>query len=172
MRRYLIPVAVILLMVAPAVAQNAASGTGRYQIAPGPEGFTRLDTRTGSLSHCTERDGVWRCEPLGDQSGLDQKLDDLSGKVGQLSTDLNALNARVDSLATRFDALAARPDAEPAPPADQSGFVEKAVRRLFDMVRAVKHAQVGSVCPAAMASFTLVLLSFNACNSRFCSVTS
>jgi outer membrane murein-binding lipoprotein Lpp len=170
MHRHLIAVAGVLLLAAPALAQDAASGVGRYQIAPSDEGFTRLDTETGSLSHCTKSDGVWRCEPLGGPSGLDQQLDDLSGQVGQLSTDLDALTARLDALATRVDALAtrptttdldtlaarvdalasrvdalaARPSAEAAPAQDEAGLVQQAVRRLLDMVRQMKHVEVGN----------------------------
>ncbi len=144
MRRHLITVAGILVLAAPALAQDAATGVGRYQITPSEQGFTRLDTETGSLSHCAKSDGVWRCEPLGESSGLDQKVDDLSGRVGQLTTDLNALVTRVDALASRVDALAARPRAEAAPAPNETGLVEEAMRRFLDMVRGLKHAEVGS----------------------------
>jgi outer membrane murein-binding lipoprotein Lpp len=144
MHRHLIAVAAVLLLAGPALAQDAASGPGRFQIAPSEQGFTRLDTETGSLSHCTKSDGVWRCEPLGDASGLAQKVDDLSGRVTQLSTDLDALATRVDALAGRVDALAARPSGEAAPAEDEAGLVEQAVRRLLDMVRQMKHPEVGS----------------------------
>ncbi len=144
MHRHLIAVTGLVLCAAPALAQDAATGTGRFQIAPSDQGFTRLDTETGSLSHCTRSDGVWRCEPLAEATGLAQKVDDLSGRVGQLSTSVDALATRLDALAGRVEALAARPVADAAPAPAEDGFVETAVRRLFDMVRQMKHAAVRS----------------------------
>jgi hypothetical protein len=146
MRRPLIAVAGVLLLTAPALAQDA--GVGRYQITPSEEGFTRLDTQTGLLSHCGKRDGVWYCEPLaGADSGLIRKLDGLAGEVARLFATLNTLSARLDALTARVDTLAAR---QPSPGAgatgeEGAGLVEKAMRRLFDMVRQIKHAELNRV---------------------------
>ncbi len=152
MRRPLIVIAGILVAVAPAIANEAALGAGRYQIAPAEDGFTRLDTATGSISHCGKRAGVWQCEPLDTtDDALRVKLDELSGAVERLSDDLDVLGARVEALAARLDALANRTAAnvrstpeEQARRADEAlNFAEKVMRRFFDLVREMKRAEEG-----------------------------
>ncbi len=52
-------------VVVPAAAEDNAPAAGRYQLAPGEgSGFVRLDTRTGTVSHCRQQAGVWRCDPI------------------------------------------------------------------------------------------------------------
>jgi len=140
-----LPIAVAgLLLLTPALAQETGSASGRYQITPNDEGFTRLDTETGSLSHCAKHDGVWKCAPLaGSESGLAQKVDRLAGEVARLSAAVDALSARLDGLATRLDAMPARPEKSATAPESQSdeqlNFAERVMQRVFDMVRALKH---------------------------------
>lgn len=156
MRRPMIAVAGILVFLTlPAFAEDAEMGGGRYQITPSEEGFTRLDTETGSLSHCGKRDGVWYCEPLaGPDSALERRLDGLAGEVARLAANLDALAARVDALAGHVDGLAAGlPGAgagpaggEEARRADEAlNFAEKVMRRFFDLVREMKRAELDRI---------------------------
>ena len=152
MGRSLVVVAAITIAM-PALAQEAPAA--RYQITPSGEGFTRLDTETGSLSHCGKRDGVWYCEPLaGPDSGLERKLDGLAGEVARLALNLDALAARLDALAGRLDALAVEPPGagvgpaggEEARRADEAlNFAEKVMRRFFDLVREMKRTELDRI---------------------------
>ena len=92
---------------APAAADDRARA-GRYAVQPSADGFIRLDTETGAVSHCGRREGVWFCEKLvEDQTALKSGIDALS-----------AAARRTREAAARC----ARPPAPArAPPADQSG---------------------------------------------------
>ena len=96
--------AITVVLVAPALSEEAPAG--RFQVSPADGGgFVRLDTRTGSVSHCGQRDGIWFCEVLAD-SGLKEQVTDLSAKVDRLSADVDRLAARVDQLAAATDGAA------------------------------------------------------------------
>jgi hypothetical protein len=133
---------------APAVGQDASAPSGRYQIAPDEEGFVRLDTRTGAMTHCGKREGAWRCDVLAEErSDLEQRLDALAGKVDALSTE-------VARLADRLSAVEAEPGAAPSPDAqlpaapspdareedfdEALSFAERLMRRFFELVRELK----------------------------------
>ena len=62
------------LAAAPALAETPqildeapASDNGRYSMQQTPDGFLRLDTRTGKVSLCTVRDGSARCALAADE---------------------------------------------------------------------------------------------------------
>ena len=136
--------AATLALVAPALSEEAASG--RFEVSPADGGgFIRLDTRTGSVSHCGQRDGVWFCEVLAD-GGLKEQVTDLSAKVDRLSADLDRLAARVDQLAAATSGVGSPGDGraeEDIQPAEEPGFADRAMRRFFDMVRELKNDRAG-----------------------------
>ena len=100
----------------------------RYAVQPSDDGFIRLDTQTGAVSHCGRRAGVWFCEKLvEDQTALERRLEELA--------------ARVDALSKQVDALAARPPAAPPPPAqvvESPDFTTKLIRRFYALIRRMK----------------------------------
>ena len=67
--------------VSPALAQSLETDTqnGRYTMTPAPDGFLRLDTRTGIVSRCTLKgDGV-QCRAGADERGaLNEEIDRLT----------------------------------------------------------------------------------------------
>ncbi|MCB1496680.1 MAG: hypothetical protein KDJ86_12900 [Bauldia sp.] len=118
------------LTMATGSAQEA--GTGRYAVEPSVDGFIRLDTETGAMSHCTRRDGVWRCESLaGDEAAVEA-----------LTDEVRALNQRVDELSERLTVLEGSGPAASAPPAarqvEEPGFAELLVERLIQLVRDIR----------------------------------
>ena len=63
MRLVLIPF-LLLTVAAPAMAaepNDAATENGRYAMTPAPDGFLRLDTRTGAVSLCAVSAGAVSC---------------------------------------------------------------------------------------------------------------
>jgi hypothetical protein len=141
MRRRFLFVAATLAVAVPGFAAEAPEA-GRYQLAPGAEGFVRLDTRTGAMSHCTRQEGVWRCQPVIEETGLlAAELDALSAKVDGLAAALAALGARVDGLVAGVDRPGPAVTVEPASPTVERGVVATAVERLFALVRLLKHGR-------------------------------
>lgn len=82
--RALVIVSMLACLAAPAVAQNApadpsASENGRYSMTPAPNGFLRMDTRTGATSLCTVENGTARCVAAAEErSALQQEIDRLT----------------------------------------------------------------------------------------------
>ena len=136
--RRLLPFAAAVVATAAVAAE--APEAGRYLIGASAEGFVRLDTRTGATSHCTRQDGVWRCQPVIEESGaLATQLEALSADVAGLAAALAELRVRVDALAARLDQQTANVAVEAQPPGADRGVVATAMERLFALVRLLKH---------------------------------
>jgi hypothetical protein len=136
MRRLFLFVAAALAVAMPGIAAEAPEA-GRYTLAPDANGFIRLDTRTGATSHCAPEDGVWRCEPLIEETGaLAAGLEALAARVDSVSAAMAELGARVDALAARVEASPAAGDVAPI---EERGLVATAVARLLALVRLLKH---------------------------------
>jgi hypothetical protein len=65
MRLYALIVAGAVIGAVPSWAEDPEPSAGRYQIAPDKDGFVRLDTETGAMSHCVKREGsgIATCSP-------------------------------------------------------------------------------------------------------------
>lgn len=62
---------------------------GRYTMTPAPNGFLRLDTRTGAVSLCTVTSGQVRCQSSADErAALEAEIARLSKKVTALESKL------------------------------------------------------------------------------------
>lgn len=139
---------------APANSQttspDAAQRSGRYTMVPAEGGFVRLDTETGSVSHCRRGDavsgGVWQCAAIPEtvlakpdpQREVSRQLEDLRREVA-------TLRSRIDAIEQRG---ATNPPSAARPPAQLSGdpemdkalnFSEELMRRFFGMVREMKR---------------------------------
>lgn len=135
MRLLTITAGLILVSAAVGLAQDIAPG--RFAIEPSVDGFIRLDTETGAVSHCYRENDVWRCDVLAqDRSAL-----------ADIADEVRALNEKLDALADRVDALEADRQAAAPPeaaPAAEPGFAEELVRRLFLLVRDIKRERQAS----------------------------
>ncbi len=86
-----------------APASGSTERPGRYTMVPAEGGFVRLDTETGTVSHC-RRDAdpalpAWRCTTLPEAAlGEAGRGDALSRRIDELSTATAALTRRVTSL--------------------------------------------------------------------------
>jgi hypothetical protein len=125
--------AVILaaLVLTGTAAGDEIKPGGRYAVQPSDDGFIRLDTETGAVSHCGRREGVWFCEKLvEDRTALERRID--------------ALAARLDALTRAVAGLAARPPAvaapAPAPVVERSDFTTRLMHRFYALIRRMKGA--------------------------------
>lgn len=92
--------AVILLpfLVAPAMAQTPPSSeNGRFQMTPSPNGFLRLDTRTGAVSVCTLQGAGVECRAAADdRAALADEVERLSRRNAELEARSGVLPSRED----------------------------------------------------------------------------
>lgn len=80
-------IAMLLAMIAPALAQEAAPG--RYTMSPAGEGMMRLDTQTGAVSRCIRDAGNWVCKSIADdRMAMENEIDRLSNENRQLRAQL------------------------------------------------------------------------------------
>ena len=161
MRR--IAIMLVGLLVAGTAMGEDVKPVSRFAVQPSDDGFVRLDTRTGTVSHCGRRNGVWFCEKLvEDQTALEQEIDALRARIDTLSKqietlatrvpaasasaeqdqtaikqEIDALRARMDALSKQVEALATRPPSSP-PAIESPGFVTKLMHRLYALVRRIK----------------------------------
>ena len=139
-RRLLVLLALASAGVAPALAEDA----GRYALSASRDGFVRLDTATGAVSHCRPDKGTWRCEPLAaDDGNVRLRVDALATEVAKLTAAVSVLDARVAALAP-----VGSPAATVPPTAERPNVVKDVVSRFLDLVRAVKHGRAAAT-PAA-----------------------
>jgi hypothetical protein len=115
-------------------AGRAEDANGRYVMSPTPEGFLKLDTRTGDVSECKRAEGGFRCTLTPDErTALQAELDRL--------TQENA--AMRQSLASAGVAPPTGQQAKPAPnagPSDQDfdralSLMERFMRRFMTILK-------------------------------------
>lgn len=90
--------AISLLGIASASAQSMPdSENGRYTLSAVKDGVVRLDTRTGTVSTCTDKGNGWACYVVPDERAA------LDTEIGRLQKENEALKAQLaaqDSAAT------------------------------------------------------------------------
>lgn len=92
-----LPIAVLLIAIVALGVSGVASQEkqGRFVMSPTENGFVRLDTETGAMSLCAQRNGRWGCELMEDEA---QKLHDeiarLRDEVKRLEEQLAAAEPR------------------------------------------------------------------------------
>jgi len=78
-------------LIAPAVAYEATpdDDDGRYSFSKVPEGFLRLDSRTGEVSVCGRRTVGWACQAVPEDRAV------LEGEIARLRRDNAALKKEI-----------------------------------------------------------------------------
>lgn len=83
--RRLIPIAMLAFAAAPA----AAAEEGRFRLEKTPDGYVRMDTKTGEMSLCEMRGGQLVCKLAADErSALQDELDRLSARLAAIEERL------------------------------------------------------------------------------------
>jgi hypothetical protein len=78
------------------VPSAASPKPGRYTMHPAEGGFMRLDTETGSVSHCGRTDGQWSCQSLADdRRAFEAEID----RLAKENTELKGAVRRLEDLA-------------------------------------------------------------------------
>lgn len=115
----------LTILAGPALAEGAVSpgpdgsDNGRYTMTPAPDGFLRLDTRTGAVSFCKVENGAARC-----QAAVEERAA-LQDEIDRLARQNEALKGR-DSSST----LPSRQDFDRA-----MDYAEQFVRRMMKLLR-------------------------------------
>lgn len=73
MRALLLAFSIIAVVALGVTGVASQEKQGRYVMSPTENGFVRLDTETGAMSVCAQRNGRWICELMEDEA---QKLQD------------------------------------------------------------------------------------------------
>ena len=126
--RHLLPaLGLLALMVAPAAAEDQS---GRYMLKDVKDGFIRLDTKTGAVSHCELRGTQWICESVADdRQVLQQEIAKLENENAQLKK--------------RMGELESKPGIELPSDADLDrvmGFFERMMKRLIEFARGLDRS--------------------------------
>jgi hypothetical protein len=136
---------------------------GRYTLSPIADGVVRLDTRTGTVSTCTDKGTGWACYAMPDERAA------LDAEIGRLQKDNESLKAqlaardpiapgKIDESLPKQDSLKT-PDPKVADgtrkleiplPSDRDmdrmmAFVENAWRRLVDIASRVQRDVSGKI---------------------------
>lgn len=126
MRRALLLVPVLL---ASANAPLQAEEAGRYKLEKSATGYVRMDTQTGEMSICEERDGQLVCKLAADERTAFQD-------------ELDRLQAKLTGLEQRLAAMENNPVLKPQNllPSEEEfqrslGYMERFFRKFLDIVK-------------------------------------
>src|SRR6201999_2479725 len=70
-------------------AETPDTENGRYTLQPSGDGTVRLDTRTGTVSNCSNSASAWACYAVPDErAALDAEIGRLEAENGKLKAQL------------------------------------------------------------------------------------
>jgi len=121
------------------------SENGRYTFSPAADGLMRLDTRTGTVSNCSNSAAGWACFAVPDErKALDEEIGRLQAENGKLKAQL----------ASRDPAASPKTDdsqrkIEIPLPSDQDmdrvmSFLQRAWKRLVEMANQMQKDVAGN----------------------------
>ncbi len=163
-RNMLLAMAIVSASSGIALSQTLPDGeSGRYTMTVVPDGLMRLDTRTGAVSTCTNKENGWACYAIPDERAA------LDTEIGRLQTENAGLRAQLAARSplaeNKIDE--ALPKSDPlVPPIPKSadgerkieiplpsgkdmdrvmGFLESAWKRLVDMAARIQRDTTGKI---------------------------
>jgi hypothetical protein len=163
--KFSIAAAAFLLAGGAASAQTRPdTENGRYALSPTGDGVLRLDTKTGSVSTCTNNSGAgWACYAVPDErAALDAEIGRLQAENEKLKTQLaerdGTVSGKSEEALPKSDPLK-KPEPKVAEggggrkieiplPSDQDmdramSFLERAWRRLIEMANRIQRDAAG-----------------------------
>ncbi|SRR5579871_2974373 len=127
-----------------AAAETAPdSENGRYTFSPSPDGMIRLDTRSGTVSHCSSSASGWACFAVPDErKALDEEIGRLQAENDRLKAQLASVGKPDDKAAGPGVAEKERKIEIPLP-SDQDvdrvmSLLQRAWKRLVEMANQVQ----------------------------------
>lgn len=136
---------------------------GRYVLSPVSDGVIRLDTRTGTVSTCTNTGAGWACYAVPDErAALDAEIGRLQADNDKLKTQLAAreptITGKIDEPLPKADSLK-KPEPKVTDgerrieiplPSDRDmdrvmSFLEQAWRRLVEMANRMQKDVTGKI---------------------------
>ena len=111
------------------------------------DGFVRLDTETGAVSHCKRIVDTWHCDAIAeDKAALERQVQTLSRQVDALTAEVGGLREQLATL----KAAPAEPQTKRTPDEEREfdkamGFAERLMKRFFEMVRDLKGDEKQSI---------------------------
>ena len=158
-----IATAAFLLVGGAASAQTRPdTENGRYALSPTGDGVLRLDTKTGTVSTCTNSGAGWACYAVPDErAALDAEIGRLQAENEKLRTQLaerdGTVTGKSEEALPKSDPLK-KPEPKVAEgggrkieiplPSDQDmdramSFLERAWRRLIEMANRIQRDAAG-----------------------------
>jgi hypothetical protein len=158
----LVAAACLAGLVPALAAETPDTENGRYTLQPSGDGMIRLDTRTGTISNCSNSAAGWACYAVPDERAA------LDTEIGRLQAENEKLKAQLASREQppapgKIEDALPKSDKQPAPntadgqrkieiplPSDQDmdrmmSFLERAWRRLIDMASRVQKDASGKL---------------------------
>jgi hypothetical protein len=87
--RYSLPLLFLLTITSASAQSMPDSEGGRYTLSAVKDGVVRLDTRTGTVSTCTDSGSGWACRVVPDERAA------LDTEIGRLQKENDALKAQL-----------------------------------------------------------------------------
>ena len=130
-----IPVLPLTFVAALLAGSAHAEGEGRYRMEKTETGFIRLDTASGEVSLCREKDGQIVCRMAADERAAFEK-------------ELDLLTKRVEAL--EKGGATALTDAKPSLPTDEEidrtmSIMEKMMQRFMGIVKNLENGEEEAV---------------------------
>ena len=134
MRMLVLGAFVAVALTGPAGAED---GDGRYRLSPTPDGYLKLDSRSGAVSECKRGPDGYQCRLVPDeQAALQAEIDRLAKENAALRDQLAPASPRLPERPGE----SARPEKAPVLPREDEmdralGFMEKFLRRFMSIFR-------------------------------------
>jgi hypothetical protein len=137
-----------------AAAAEPDSENGRYTFTPSADGMVRLDTKTGTVSNCSNSSAGWACYAVPDErKALDEEIGRLQAENQKLKTQLAARepaknDAKSENKQAAPDVADGQRKIEIPLPSDQDmdrvmSFLQRAWKRLVEMANQVQKDVAG-----------------------------
>lgn len=103
------PIALTFLLLIPMLASASATEPDRFRLERSPNGYVRMDTKTGEMSICEEKWGELVCRTAADErTALQNEIERLQGELKALNDKLARVEALEERVARLENSMTAR----------------------------------------------------------------
>jgi len=84
------------ILLVPLLAGASAQEPDRYRLEKSPNGYVRMDTRTGQMSICEEKSGALVCRVAADErTAVQDEIERLQTEIEELQAEVQVLDERL-----------------------------------------------------------------------------